>query len=264
MPRPRRLRILAAAALLAATFAPSSMSADETTRIDALEAIEAMDMARQLVLVTAPDWTSTRATLRRFERADAASAWTEHGAAYPVTLGRSGLGWGLGLHPAPASEPIKREGDGRAPAGVFRLTRLFGYAGSDSALARTAKLPYLPVDSDTLCIDDPASRHYNRIVERSRAGAPDWSSHEDMRRRDDQYVLGVVVAHNSDPPEPGRGSCIFMHVWRAPGAPTAGCTASSLDDMRARAAWLDASRQPLLVQLPDGEYPRRRVAWGLP
>ena len=237
------------------------MLADEAPRIDALEA---MDVARQLVLVIAPDWTTTRATLRRFARADVSSAWTEQGAAYPVNLGRGGLGWGIGLHPAATDEPIKREGDGRAPAGVFRLTALFGYAGGDSAIARAAKLPYRPLGTGTLCIDDPASRHYNRIVERSRAGAPDWSSHEDMRRRDDQYALGVVVAHNSDPPEPGRGSCIFLHVWRAPGAPTAGCTASSIDDMRTLAAWLDASRQPLLVQLPDDEYRRRRVAWGLP
>ena len=243
------------------------MPADQATRVDALaaiEAVEAMDVARQLVLVTAPDWTSTGATLRRFERADETAAWSESGVAYPVKLGRGGLGWGLGLHPAPASEPIKREGDGRAPAGVFRLTALFGYAGSASAIARAAKLPYRPLGLETLCIDDPASRHYNLIVDRRNIRTPDWFSHEDMRRRDEQYVLGVVVAHNSDPPEPGRGSCIFLHVWRAPGAPTAGCTASSLDDMRTLAAWLDGSRQPLLVQLPDDEYQRRRVAWGLP
>ena len=254
-------------AFLSASCVPNALRAAEPARSDALEAIgavEAIGEARQLVLVTAPDWTSTRATLRRFERAKPGAAWREQGVAYAVNLGRSGLGWGRGLHPAPTDEPQKREGDDRAPAGIFHLTRLFGYAGHDSTLARTAKLPYLPVDSDTLCIDDPASRHYNRIVERRGIGTPDWNSHEDMRRRDEQYAIGVVVEHNAEPPQPGRGSCIFMHVWRAPGAPTAGCTASSLDDMRALAAWLDASRQPMLVQLPEDEYQRWRDAWGLP
>ncbi len=261
MRAPSRFHPLAVMTVFSMSCAPSPMCAAEPARMEAIEAIE---RARQLVLVTAPDWSSTRATLRRYVRAEPGAAWSEQGAAYPVSLGRSGLGWGLGLHPPSANEPQKREGDGRAPAGVFRLTRVFGYAGHDSTIARTARLPYLPVDADTLCIDDPASRHYNRIVDRRRLGAPDWSSHEDMRRRDGQYAIGVVVAHNAEPPEPGRGSCIFMHVWRAPGAPTAGCTASSLDDMRALAAWLDASRQPLLVQLPEDEYRRRRAAWGLP
>ena len=32
--------------------------------------------------------------------------------------------------------------------------------------------------------------------------------------------------------EPGRGSCIFIHQWRRPGYPTAGCVAFRRDHLR--------------------------------
>ena len=65
-------------------------------------------------------------------------------------------------------------------------------------------------------------------------------------------------------PRAGCGSCIFLHVWAAPGVPTAGCTAMALDDMHVLAGWLDVGAAPLLVQLPRAAYERCRVAWGLP
>lgn len=221
--------------------------------------------ARQLVLVTAAGWSSQAATLRRFARSDESAAWSAVGAPFAVSLGRGGLGWGLGEHRVAANgAPVKREGDGRSPAGVFRLTDAFGYAGGDSALARSAKLRYWPITSDLLCVDDAASSHYNRFVERSRVTAVDWTSHEEMLRGDAQYSLGVVVAHNAAPALAGAGSCIFMHVWRGPGLPTAGCTAAAADDLMALIGWLDERQQPLLVQLPGPEVERRRSAWKLP
>jgi hypothetical protein len=51
-------------------------------------------------------------------------------------------------------------------------------------------------------------------------------------------------------PAPGRGSCIFLHVWDGPGRPTAGCTAMDAAAMREVLAWLDPAARPALVQLP--------------
>src|SRR5690606_14609315 len=139
------------------------------------------------------DWEATSGTLRRFERDGA--AWAERGEPVPVVVGRGGLGWGRGLHPDGLDGPQKREGDGRAPAGVFLLTETFGYPEE----AETG-LPYRHATPDLECVDDPASTHYNEVLDRSTV-APDWYSHEEMRRRDDLYRLGVVVAHNQ-PAEP--------------------------------------------------------------
>ena len=219
--------------------------------------------SRQLLLVVADGWTSATATLRRFARATPDDDWSPVGEAIDVSLGQSGLAWGIGLHRAASADaPHKREGDRRTPAGVFAVTALFGAA--DHALGRSARLPYFAVTDDLKAIDDPASRYYNRIVDRNTVAKIDWQSHEDMRRADGCYAIGAVVAHNSPNPVAGAGSCVFIHVWRNPGAPTAGCTAGALADIAELCAWLDGAASPLLVQLPRAEYARCQAAWALP
>jgi L,D-peptidoglycan transpeptidase YkuD (ErfK/YbiS/YcfS/YnhG family) len=180
-------------------------------------------------------------------------------------LGCSGLAWGRGLHPQVGrAGPEKREGDGCAPAGIFAITALFGYGAPDSLFAHAAKLPYLRATRDLKCIDDPASSHYNRVVNQSDLAQTDWASAEDMLRSDPRYAVGAVIGHNSEQPVPGAGSCIFLHVWESEGVPTAGCTAMSLADMTEIGGWLDSEAAPLLVQLPQAEYLRLREAWALP
>lgn len=217
---------------------------------------------RQLLLVVAHGWDDAAGQLQRFERGARQLAWQPVGQAVAASLGRSGLAWGRGLHP-PSGGLEKREGDGRAPAGVFAITALFGDALPDSAFARAARLPYIHARPDLKAIDDPASAHYNRIVDQS-AVVTDWASGEDMLRSDERYAVGAVVAHNTEPPVPGAGSCIFLHVWAGEGMPTAGCTAMARENMTAIAGWLDGACSPMLVQLPQAEYERLRGAWGLP
>lgn len=219
--------------------------------------------SRQLLLVLASSWASAGGRLQRFARAGLDDRWQRVGAVVAVSLGRSGLAWGQRLHPR-LDGPEKQEGDGRAPAGVFAITELFGDAAPDSDLVRAFRLPYLYATSDLKAIDDPASAHYNRIVDQTTVARPDWASCEDMLRADQRYAIGAVVAHNAAPPLPGAGSCIFLHVWAAPGVPTAGCTAMAVENMSEIAGWLDGSAFPVLVQLPQAEYERRREAWGLP
>ena len=189
--------------------------------------------------------------------------WTPVGEAFAVSLGQYGLAWGIGLHRAVGADaPQKREGDRSAPAGVFAITALFGAA--DHLLAHSARLPYLGATRELKAIDDPASGHYNRIVEQSAVAEIDWKSHEDMLRDDECYAVGAVVAHNSPNPVPGAGSCIFIHVWQSQGVPTAGCTAGALADIAELCGWLDGASSPLLVQLPRAEYARSQAAWALP
>ena len=229
------------------------------------------DDSRQLLLVTTPSWRSTDGAVRRFER-EPGGPWTEVGGAVPVVVGRSGLGWGRGLHAVPQGSraPVKREGDGRAPAGVFRLTAAFGYAATEPT-----GLPYVESGAGLRCVDDPASASYNLV--RETGPDADWQSHERMRRSDGLYRIGAVVAHNGPgvdaalapgadggETERGAGSCIFLHVWSGPGSSTAGCTAMPDPALAEVLAWLDADLGPVLVQLPAATADALRQRWALP
>jgi len=218
----------------------------------------------QAVVVLTESWGSAEASLQLFERESLYAPWRAVNEASAAVVGRNGLGWGLGLHdaPPPSTAPLKVEGDGKAPAGIFLLTAAFGYASPDAA--RWINLPYRQATASLQCVDDVNSEFYNQILDASNTPLR-WKSHEEMLRRDWLYKMGIVVGHNNaHPPIPGRGSCIFIHIWRAASEGTAGCTAMAEPDLKAALRWLDPARTPVLVQLPRSEYERYRVAWGLP
>ncbi len=86
--------------------------------------------SRQLVLVTVADWNADHGTLRTFTRGR--HGWVAAGVTAPVTIGRGGAGWGLGLNAPLDDGPVKHEGDSRSPAGVFRIGQVFGYAATQT------------------------------------------------------------------------------------------------------------------------------------
>jgi D-alanyl-D-alanine dipeptidase len=243
------------------TLTDGSASAQSKQARNEKESRDPLARSRQLLLVTTRDWGAVEGTLERFERKDSKSAWRRVGEKVPVVVGRSGLGWGAGLNAQTGDGPSKKEGDGRAPAGVFRLGPAFGYAPAREA--SWLKLPYTPLDEGTECVDDVSSRRYNLVVERSGARDVDWKSSERMRAVEG-YRWGIVVEHNANPPVAGRGSCIFLHIWAGPSKGTAGCTAMAQPALEELLGWLDAKKRPLLVQLPEAEHARLRDAWRLP
>lgn len=215
----------------------------------------------QLVTVVSNDWNGFEAELRRYERAPG-TAWSQVGRPVAVVLGREGYGWGRGTHgdgaPKGRPGPLKREGDGRSPAGVFDIGTAYGYLATRDG----ASLPYVQATRSLRCVDDPASRHYNRIV--STDSTPvDWKSAEHMRRDDDLYAIAIVVEHNTARVAPGAGSCIFIHAWKGPGIGMSGCTAMPMDRLEAFARWLQRDFTAL-VALPAGEYAALRESWSLP
>jgi len=217
----------------------------------------------QLLVVTTADWSSVPGTMRRFERANPHSPWVLLQTPNPVVVGRNGLGWGEGLNPpASTTGPIKREGDGKSPAGVFLLSSAFGAA--EPAAIKNLKLPYLPLTEFIECVDDAMSRYYNSIVDRGMVVAIDWNSSEKMRAVGARYRLGVVVDHNVNPRIPAHGSCIFLHIWQDARTGTSGCTAMEDRQIESLVGWLDPSAHPVLVQLPEMEYVRLQSSWALP
>jgi zinc D-Ala-D-Ala dipeptidase len=221
---------------------------------------EYLGASQQMVVVTTADWTATTGWLRRFERSD--QGWQINGPPFRVVVGRGGLGWGRGEHPLPQTGPQKTEGDGRSPAGIFRLPFAFGYDPADSV--REIKLPYVQCTATLECVDDTNSVNYNVILDRRAVEQPDWKSSEKMLRSDDEYRLGIFVAHNSSPTGPGAGSCVFLHIWKGRDIPTSGCTAMSIGAIESLLGWLDARSHPVLVQFPEAEYQRLQTPWHLP
>lgn len=213
----------------------------------------------QLLTVIAEQWSDRKAVLRRYER-EPGGAWRAIGTAVPVVIGHAGYGWGDGLHgsgaPAGRQGPLKREGDGRSPAGAFELGTAHGYAPT-----MPLRIAYQQATTE-VCVDDPASAHYNQIfaLETRRR---DFRSFEQMRRPDALYALAIVVEHNRATVTPQHGSCIFLHVWSGPDSVVTGCTAMALPDLDALARWLEPNAA-VLVSLPRAEYAALRPAWGLP
>lgn len=191
----------------------------------------------QTLVVTTASWSATHG-LAHIVRDGAITLGP-----VPIRVGRSGLGWGIGQHDAALDalpgEPTKREGDGRAPAGIFEATDIVKRPTADGLY----------------CVDDAKAPAYNTLVRWHRPDSPPWSSAEDMT----DYRVAVVVNHNAER-VPGRGSCIFLHDGTHA---TAGCTAFArplMDDLLTR---LDGVRTRV-VQLPIGAYHRLREPWGLP
>ena len=130
----------------------------------------------------------------------------------PCTIGRGGL----------VDAKAKREGDGATPRGVHRIVGML-YRPDRMARPTDWALPIGPPDLWSDDVDDP---DYNLMVR-----APQDFGHEVLRRADPQYDLILLTGWNWPHADPGRGSAIFMHRWRRPGAPTAGCLAFSAHDL---------------------------------
>lgn len=140
------------------------------------------------------------------------------GRTFPCTIGRGGR------------TGDKREGDGATPRGAHRIDGMLYRADRMARPAPWAE----PIGPRDLWSDDPADPHYNAPVR-----APHDRSHERLRRADPLYDLVLVTDWNR-PAVPGRGSAIFLHRWRRPGAPTEGCIAMAPGDL----AWLARRIRP--------------------
>jgi D-alanyl-D-alanine dipeptidase len=233
----------------------------------------ALAHSTQALVVTTADWNAVEGEMRLYDRATPKAAWRMAGGPIPVVVGKNGLGWGLGVPVADAAsvriagEPVKKEGDGKSPAGIFALGTAFGYAAQPLP---ELKLPYLPLTPSIECVDDVHSKYYNQVLDRTTV-MPDWNSSEHMRDTGESYRWGLVVDHNGtvagrdeNAPVPGGGSCIFLHIWRSRDQGTVGCTAMAQSSLETMMTWLDPRGEPLLVQLPTPVYRRLARRWILP
>lgn len=179
---------------------------------------KALDGVTQLIVVLTPSWQSVPARVLRYERKTIAGKenWQQFDTIITAVVGRAGLGWGNQFeHLQNNDEPVKREGDGRTPAGVFPLGVTFGFSPAPYEGHMTL------VPNQQICVDDVRSPHYGEIYARAAIG--DKTRGENMGEIA-LYKNGIVINYPPDR-QKKSGSCIFFHIWESAGVGTAGCIA---------------------------------------
>ena len=154
----------------------------------------------------------------------------------PCALGRSGRNFS------------KKEGDGISPVGIWSLRQI--YYRDDRIVRPLSKIPAAPIRGGWGWCETAGDRNYN-----CRVDLPYATAHEDLKRSDHLYDIVVETSHNRRPRIQGRGSAIFFHIARGNYAPTAGCIAVSLLDMRKILGYCSA-RTRLVIWPPSGAAPR--------
>lgn len=171
--------------------------------------------AQRLVLVTADTFSSTTATVRQFERAAANAPWQEVRGPATALIGHKGVGWSYAFRRfARRGEPVKVEGDKRAPAGFYKIGSSFGFAASQ-------RYGYLRIVEGMTCVDDLASPAYNTITSRAAVGP---KVHGESMWRVPEYRRGLLVEYPTNR-KARAGSCIFIHLQLPGKTGTSGCVA---------------------------------------
>lgn len=134
------------------------------------------------------------------------------GRTFPVSHGRSGI------------SAHKREGDGATPAGTHRI---IGTLYRPDRIAALDVPPWAaPIGLQDRWCDAPDHPAYNHMVHE-----PFGKTDERLRRADPLYDIILLTDWNWPNAIPYRGSAIFLHGWRRPCYPTAGCLAFRRDHL---------------------------------
>lgn len=136
------------------------------------------------------------------------------GRRFPCAVGRGGI------------RRDKREGDLATPEGAWRL--LWVYCRADRGAPPGGSLPVHALGPQRGWAETPADPAYNSPIHHPHPFPADR-----MFRGDGLYDICAVTDHNAAR-VPGDGSAIFVHLWRRPCWPTAGCVAFRRTDL----AWI--------------------------
>lgn len=187
-----------------------------------VEQIKGIGSASQVITVTSDSASSVQVTVQAFEKVN--DKWQE---AYsmPGVIGSGGF----------TSDKI--EGDKKAPVGIYTFGTAFGTASNPGT-----SMPYRQTTSNDYWVDDVNSPLYNTWQEGPCDGR--WQSAESLSH--ELYKYAIAINYNTEA-IPGKGSCIFMHVWRRSTSGTAGCIAVSESNLVNLLKWLDPSKAPIIV-----------------
>lgn len=184
--------------------------------------------AKQLVTVVTARTTSTSGTLRMWRKTG--ECWVPVAGPWSAWVGQRGI------------SENKREGDRTTPSGAFGFTRtMFGLAANPGVRYR-----YHRIVCGDWWVEDPRSPYYNRFRHVRCGSRPPFATMgDDMSASPTAYRHLAVIAYNTSPVVPGRGSGIFLHA--STGRPTIGCVSLPLPHLLRVLRWLRTERSPLIV-----------------
>lgn len=148
----------------------------------------------------------------------------------------------------------KVEGDLCTPKGEYNLGFAFGTVNNDF------EYPYYKIDDKYYWVDDFESPFYNNLVVVSENSSTTpysyfkfydqvtWNSAEHLIDYPIAYELAIVVEYNIQPCIPGKGSAIFFHVQKENKGYTAGCIATTKENLLYIINWLGKDKAKITIK----------------
>ncbi len=180
----------------------------------------------QMIIVEAATFTNIKASLSLYEKQG--DEWKKI-LSVPAVVGKNGMSMN------------KSEGDGRSPMGLFPIRGAFGTKDKPSGVDYS----YRKTTTNDYWIDDANSPDYNKKVTYHGNPSLKWNSYEKLANS--LYRHAVIIGYNDNPIVKGKGSAIFLHVWRSSSSPTLGCVAVSENNLVEILRDLDAEKNPYIL-----------------
>ncbi len=235
-------RVIASLAIAFSLFTPWLPSIAAPSLPSALKNVE---NSQQVVLVQAPNWKSTKGTLRAFERTN--GEWVEVVPKVTADLGYGGL--------VPGQQRI--QGTGKTPTGMYAITSSFGRKVDPGT-----KLDYIRVDrNDAWTYNPKYPNTYNIFQSANRSWSKYGNYVERLYSYGKQYNYVAILDYNLPPGKITQGARginrtdeyantrmgggIFLHVSN--GNRTAGCIAIKESVMKEIMNWVDPKKNPVIV-----------------
>ncbi|MFJ8267055.1 L,D-transpeptidase [Peribacillus asahii] len=182
---------------------------------------------KQVVSAVGPKLQSTKVTIQAFEQRK--GEWRRALTEMKGIVGKKGF------------TTNKKEGDGKSPIGMYSFGTAFGSQAKPSGM----KLTYKKTTKYDYWVDDVTSKDYNKWITYKGVPTKKWKSFERMNHS--LYKYGVVINYNVNPIVKGKGSAIFLHIWRGENGVTAGCVATSEKNVLRLLNWLNPSKHPHII-----------------
>ncbi|WP_285768243.1 L,D-transpeptidase family protein [Peribacillus sp. SI8-4] len=211
-------------AYISMTNAREVFSAEEKALLKKFDAKKGVN---QVVSVTGKSMSDTKVTVQPFEKK--CGEWRRALQKMKGVIGKNGF------------TTSKREGDGKSPVGIYSFGTAFGSETKPAGV----KMGYKKTNKYDYWVDDQASQDYNKWKTYKGNPADKWKSFERMNH--ELYKYGAVINYNTNPIIKGKGSAIFLHVWRGETKPTAGCVATAESNVLGLLKWLDPEQKPQII-----------------